>query len=92
MSEVKRTHTRFEVFTTVTIQVEVVRVVTPCSAVVKYCHSIGPCCLHLHFILKMAAVRSSEMLLYYCSTTQHHNPEDIHLKKLVIMFCTKCMK
>jgi len=41
---------RFEVFTTVKIQVEVFWVVTPCIA---------------HFTLKMEAARSSETLSYH---------------------------
>jgi len=34
----------------------------------------------IHFILKMEAARPSEMLASYHNTTQHHNPEDFHLK------------
>jgi len=35
----------------------------------------------IHFTLKMEAARSSETLVSYCNTTQHHNPEDLDMKK-----------
>jgi hypothetical protein len=38
---------RLEIFTAVKIQVVVVWVITPCSAVVGYQHFRGSCCLHL---------------------------------------------
>jgi len=38
---------RFEVFTAVKIEVQVFRVVMPCSVVVGYQHFGGPCCFHL---------------------------------------------
>jgi hypothetical protein len=62
--------TRF-VFTAVKIQVEVFWVVTPCSVVVGYQCFRGPCCLHLHFTIKMEAARSSETMVSYHNTTQH---------------------
>jgi hypothetical protein len=69
----------FEVFTVVKIQVEVFWVVTVSSVTVGY-HCFGaPCCLHLHFILKMLAARCSETLVMYRTTTQCHNPEDLDL-------------
>jgi hypothetical protein len=37
----------FEVFMVIKIQVVVFWVLTPCSVVVGYQHSRGPCCLHL---------------------------------------------
>jgi hypothetical protein len=41
-------HPRFEAFTVVKIQVEVLCVVTPCSVEVGYQSFGGPCCLYLH--------------------------------------------
>jgi hypothetical protein len=38
---------RFQAFTTVKIQIEILWVVTPCSVVVGYQRFRGPCCLHL---------------------------------------------
>jgi hypothetical protein len=47
----------FEAFTAVKIQVEVFRVVTPCSVVVGYQRFGGPYCLHLQgIILKMRTI------------------------------------
>jgi hypothetical protein len=37
----------FEAFTEVMFQVEVFRIVTPCSVVVGYQRFRGPCCVHL---------------------------------------------
>jgi len=49
----------------VKIQVAVFLVVAPCSVVVRFQRFGGPCCLHLHFNLKMEAARSSETLVSY---------------------------
>jgi hypothetical protein len=59
------------VFTVVKIQVEVFRVVMPCSVIVRYQHFGRPCW--------MEAARFSKTLVSYCNTTWHHNPENIDL-------------
>jgi hypothetical protein len=69
---------KFEVFKAVKIQVEVFWVMTPSSDVVGYQRFWGPCCLHLHFTLKMKAAWSSETLVPYHNITRHHIPEDLH--------------
>jgi hypothetical protein len=54
--------------------------VTPCSVVVGYRRFGCPCCLYLHFTLKMEVARISETSLSYHNTTRRHNPEELHLK------------
>jgi hypothetical protein len=39
----------------ITVQVEVFWFVTPCSVAIGYQCFGGPCCLHLHFTLKVEA-------------------------------------
>jgi hypothetical protein len=69
---------RFEVFTGVKTQVKIFCIVMPCSAAGGY-QSFGVLrCLHLQdeVILKMEAARSSNTLVSYGNTIQHHDPED----------------
>jgi len=54
------------------IQVMVVWVVMLCSDVVGYQYVRGPCCLHLHFILKMEMVKSSGTFVFCHIATQHN--------------------
>jgi len=54
-------------------------VVTPCSFA-GHQRFRGFCCLHLHFTLKMEAVRTSETLVSYHYATRRQNPEDLYLK------------
>jgi hypothetical protein len=76
---------RFEVLTVVEIQIEVFWVVTQCSAVVGYQRFRGPWCP----IFRDAA-KSSETLASYHNTTLRHNPEDLDLKRpVVVLHCTK---
>jgi hypothetical protein len=65
----------------VKIQIEVLRVVTPCSVVVGHRRFGGHC-----FTLKMEAARSSEMLVSYHNTTWRHNPKDLDLNKQICYF------
>jgi hypothetical protein len=53
----------------------------PYNAVVGYECFRSPCHLHLqgHFILKMEAARTLEMLVTYHNTTWHCNPEDLDM-------------
>jgi len=69
----------FEVFTMVKIQVEVFWVVTPCSVVTGYQCFGGSCYFHLHFTLKMEAVKSSDTLVSHRNAICRHNPEDLDL-------------
>jgi hypothetical protein len=66
---------RFEVFTTIEIQVQFFWVVTPCSVVVGYQRFGGPCCLHLQGEVTMEAAEYSETLTSYI-TTQRYNSQD----------------
>jgi len=56
------------------IQDEVFQVVTKCSVVIE-----APSQSTIHFTLKMEAAWPSKMLVSYCNTTQHYNPEDLNL-------------
>jgi len=72
------TSVRSEVFMVMKIQVMVFWIVTMCYDVGYQCFRV-PCCLHLHFTLKMEAAQSAEMLVTYHIMTQCHNPEDSNL-------------
>jgi hypothetical protein len=74
---IKATDERFQVLTAVKIQVKLLWVVTAFSVVVGYRCFRGPCCIHLHFTLKMEAVCSSETLVSYHNTNCSHNPEEL---------------
>jgi hypothetical protein len=73
---------RPEVFTVVKIQAEVFWTVAPRNVVVGN-RVGGPCCLHLHFTLKIISAKSPETLVFYRNTTRRYNPEDLHLKYLL---------
>jgi len=60
---------------TVSFQVEVFWIVTPCSVAVRYQRLGGPCCFHLQGKVKMEAARSPESLASYRNTTRRQNPE-----------------
>jgi hypothetical protein len=62
------------------LQVEVFRVVTPCSVVIVYQLFRSSCCLHVQSEMKKAAW-TSETLVSYHNITRRHNPEDLDLKK-----------
>jgi len=64
---------RLEILTVIKIQVVVFWIMTPHSEVVGYQHFWGPCCLHIHFILKWRQHGPQK----WC-----HNPEDPNLKFL----------
>jgi hypothetical protein len=61
--------TKFGIFTTVKIQVQVFWVVTSCNDVVGHQHFGRPCCLHLQFILPQ-----------HYTTTQSSRPP-LHITK-----------
>jgi hypothetical protein len=63
-TQIKLTTAIFGAFTAMKIQVEVFRIVTPCSDVVGYRRFGRCCCLHLHFILKMEVA--------WCHNPEHH--------------------
>jgi hypothetical protein len=65
-------------FTVVRIQVEIFRVVMPCSVVVGYQRFRGSCCLHLQ---GEVTAWSSETLVSYHSTSRHHYPEDLDFSR-----------
>jgi len=69
------TYERLEVFAAMKKQV-VFRIVTPCSDVVVYQRVGWPCCIRLHFTLKMEAAWTSERSVYYHITIWRHNLED----------------
>jgi hypothetical protein len=59
------------------------------SFVVGYRRFERPCCLHLHFTLKMEAARTSETSVSYRKTTQRHNPEELeNLTSHEFLICT----
>jgi hypothetical protein len=59
-------YANFEVFTAVNIQVDVLWVLTPCSAVVIH-----------HPEVKMEAARYPETTVSNHKNTRHHNPENL---------------
>jgi hypothetical protein len=58
----------------VKFQVEFFCVVILCGVAVGYQNFGGTCCTYLHFILKMEAARSSEVLESYHNTTVSQPP------------------
>jgi len=67
------TSASFEAFTVVMFQPKVFWVVMQCSVAVGYPHFGGPFCIHLVKV-KVKTAWSSETLVPYHNTTQHHNP------------------
>jgi len=53
--------------------------VTPCSVAVGYRLFGEPCCLNLHFNVKMEAVSSPNTLVSYRNTTWGHRPQHLDL-------------
>jgi hypothetical protein len=88
MSRIKF-YKRFEVFTAVKTQFQVFRVVTPCGVMVGHHRFRGLCCLHLQGEVKMALAWTSDTVLFYHNTTEHHNPEDLNFKIYNIQKFTK---
>jgi len=66
----------FEAFTAVMFQIEVSRVVTPCSVVVGNQRFGGHYCLHLQ---GEVTARTPETLISYHNTARRYNPEDLDL-------------
>jgi hypothetical protein len=64
------------------IQIEVSWVVTPYNTAVGYQSFGGPCCLRLHFTLKMEAANSSETL---CRTAKLQLSRVLYLEEIVWM-------
>jgi hypothetical protein len=71
-----RSTSKIQVLKALKIEVEVFRIVTPCSVAVGYDHFGGPCCLHV----QNEAARSWERLVSYRNTKWCRNPEDLDLK------------
>jgi hypothetical protein len=61
------------------VKMDVLCVVAPCSLVEVYKRYRGPCCLHHQISLMMEAARTSETLVNFYQTTWHYNPEDSHV-------------
>jgi hypothetical protein len=68
------------IYAVMKIQVAVFWAVTPCSDAGGYRRFGWPCCLQLHFILKMETTKFSETLVSYHINTRRHSPEYSHLK------------
>jgi hypothetical protein len=69
-----------EIFMAMKVQVVVFWVLASCRGEVRYQRFRGPCCLYFQGDMKMAATRSSKILVSYHITTWCQKPEDHNLK------------